>query len=1060
MRQNRIMSTQLAGPQPELLEGLRLEFGDSGQRAVEFLATARGLLQVEQGTVPRVGCAVAYCIREAMTSILSAAVVEPAATRKDVSRRVVEARDSYEQAASLPGGDADDALAGLLARIEDLDNLDSQERFNQKRLIAVMIARTGAEPLSSGTRPVHAYQDLLDRANRALHRSCSDVEALDLWLECIALFRQLFIPPEIRNIELEQLARVESPTTEQQDAVCGLVVTPQNLRYFFSKVTSPVWLDLLTPTRLLDPPDSEGVWPIFGGVLRLAENHHAETAAWLERMYARHRAKSRPAWDIARAALDIGEPVLELVFNAVEDHPEHSGMLMLGDMAVQKLDAADELVERFADLALNEDSFTKLGHAEPLIARLSEGINETNALRRVELLFQKMQTVPEDSWSLRSLGWRSRGFVTDRDRFLGEDRFEALLSCMIDSIQRAWKLVPVGELLAMLETLPAVLGGRLRVWTLGKAPNIAPELLVEEVEHALESRGPVGDDLALIDRAVAECEPHTYAERWRDALGQVPTIDQAGHARRTDTVPQEWMRAMWWVSLLPNEVAGAWVTPCDIISAPYGPPGREDLERRVRAEGGFARSPYSAEQLQSTDPDSAADMIRRWRPGPDDWLVTAEMLARTLESVVTEDPQRWLVSPMRTAMTLHHPTYISHYLRAAASLAPEHHLPVAELLDVIKLVRSTPWTPEQLGDHHGDYDSDWANAEHAAIELIKALALSGCTFDHSAEIVWEILESDLTSDWDGAEVETGATTPTPSSIDRRHTQALEAVLLMVQSEFRASETVRPQAIALLERSLRLSGHNGIASRAVLAPSIGFLLHVLPDWTEANRELLVGDEAPEGFGQITVDEAIRRSSPNAWLLKNARAQIHDAVQRDIDNALNHLLVAMLWGIQGYSAQQNAGFVGRSPDLASQSAEALGRLLHHGEPEPAQLEIATEFWRAMLQAANSDALLGFGWLSIVDSMDAELWAELTLQTLEATGGRLAWSHAVGERVTGSPPSLTGLAIMDRLVRAQNDPWGNRRVIEEAVALVASAQDLSETDEHRRLHRALLERGAIEN
>ena len=242
-RQNGIVSLELERPQPELLEGLRLEFGDSGRRAVEFLATAHDLLQVERGTAPRVWCAVAYCIREAMTSILSAAVVEPAATRKDVSRRVVEARDIYERAASLPGEDADGALGDLLARIGELDNLEGQESFNQKRLIAVMSARTGAEPLSSGTRPVHAYQDLLDRANNALHGSCSGVEAVHLWSECIALFRQLFIPPEIRNIELEQLARIESPTTEQQEAVCELLVTPQNLRYFFSKVASPVWLD-------------------------------------------------------------------------------------------------------------------------------------------------------------------------------------------------------------------------------------------------------------------------------------------------------------------------------------------------------------------------------------------------------------------------------------------------------------------------------------------------------------------------------------------------------------------------------------------------------------------------------------------------------------------------------------------------------------------------------------------------------------------------------------------------------------------------------------------------
>ena len=69
--------------------------------------------------------------------------------------------------------------------------------------------------------------------------------------------------------------------------------------------------------------------------------------------------------------------------------------------------------------------------------------------------------------------------------------------------------------------------------------------------------------------------------------------------------------------------------------------------------------------------------------------------------------------------------------------------PAEALLDVIALVRTRPWSPVPLGDDRGDYDSDWEGAEQAAIELIKAMAASGCTFDDRADGVWAILESDV-----------------------------------------------------------------------------------------------------------------------------------------------------------------------------------------------------------------------------------------------------------------------------------------------------------------------------
>ena len=835
---------------------------------------------------------------------------------------------------------------------------------------------------------------------------------------------------------------------------------------------------------MLDPPESEAAWAAFPGVVRLAEDHHAAVTAWLEEMYDVHRAHPGPAWDIARAALNIGGSAFGLVLQAVRDHPEHAGIVMLGDTAVEKLDAADGLVESFADMLLNEVGFSAITYAKPLMQQISGGVRQGNARGRVRLLCQKIRSVPEDSWSLRNLTWDSSGSVANQDEFMGEDRFTALLSCLVDTVEKAWSSVPVGELLVLLEELPSALVQRLRAWVLGHAPHVDLALLVGEVESAVSSRVPTGDDLALIDRVVDECEASEYTDRWRRALGLAPTVEEAGRARASDMVPAEWRRMLRWVSLLPGEVAVEWAAPCEILAAPYGPPGRESFERRTRVEGGFERSPFTSEQLRSMDPPKAATMISRWRPGPDDWLVTAHGLSRTFGSVVKDDAQRWLASPVQIVTRLHHPTYISEYLRAIAAVASEHELPISQLLDVIKLIRTNPWSPTVIGDR-GDYDGDWSSAQRAAIDLIGAMVSSGCPLGNNSDDVWAILEAETMScsttdqadagDSEdpyghlqvgpdgtfGPQTDTGdEEDPYQRAINRPCTRALEVVLSLIANEYRDTEAVRPEAIRLLDVSLRLAGRDGAEHRAVIGPRIGFLRYALEDWTDDNRELLFGDQAPNGLGQVTVDQAMKWSnSPNEWLLEHFRERVCSAVERQVDNALNHLLVAMLWEVPGYSVETNTGFLLRSPNLASRSGEAVGRLLRNAEPELRHLEIAEEFWRAMLQHAKGDALLGFGWLSMVDAMDFELWAELTLQTLRSTGGRIDWSHGVAERVAAAPPSRAGLAIMDTMVRGQNDPWGSRRVVDEARKILAASQDLAAVDEYRRLHNALFERGAIE-
>ncbi len=277
----------LSQPEPELLEHLVAEFGDHGRRAVSFLSTAQELLASDPQSSPRLGETVAYCLREAMEAILASAN-DPRSDSgwRDISRGVVESGKQYKLKANLPGGDTEGALSHLLSRIDALEHFHDQESTHQRKLIAVMLDRTGTVPLSTGTQPVKDYQDLLGQLNRGLHEATSIADARYLWLQCLGILRYFFLPPEIRHAELEALAQVGSPSTADAEAVRKLVATPKHLQHFLTKVTDPAWLAVLSKAGILDPPeDQQSPWPALAAVQRLAPDYPDELAAWLKESY-------------------------------------------------------------------------------------------------------------------------------------------------------------------------------------------------------------------------------------------------------------------------------------------------------------------------------------------------------------------------------------------------------------------------------------------------------------------------------------------------------------------------------------------------------------------------------------------------------------------------------------------------------------------------------------------------------------------------------------------------------------------------------------------------------
>jgi hypothetical protein len=1043
--------------EPALLEQLVVEFRDHGQRAVEFLQTARDLVERGLDRSPRSPEVVAYCLREALKAIPASQDRGEGGEWKRLSRQVVDARRRYDIAsAGLPGQDPDAELARLLRLVDDLDEFHKSEGIHQARLIAVIVDRTGTIPYESGSELIRRYQVVLEQLDHGVHGTVGAASVMELYDESVGLLRRLFTPPGVRNADLEALAGLAVPADDDLARLRQLVVTRQHLHHFLSQLASPAWLTLLSETRFVDPPSGEGPWPGLAAVKSLSPTHADEVAGWLTKLYDRCGRDPVRAWHLARAAFDAGPPGRHLIVRAVRDHPRSVGVWTLGYQLLRNTDPADPIVEDVADVMLNAT-----GDDPWLIEQIAEwvvdGISADNALSRLKLIGYKLRAIDQSD-----LDWQL--FTIDRSGSIGSwtrtgpsHRFDVLLRAWTAAAEVVRRLHGTERVLTVADTLPVELGGRARAWILGTDPDVPMIDLVAELASTIAERKPTGDDLELIDRVIEGCDEEQYRQPWSDALGPAPTIAEVGRALAEHESEPGWTRAHLWLSLLPESVQGAWANAYALMCGAYGTPQRSGLESRPLIEAAWGRSPYSAEELRAMEPLDAAAQVAAWRPDPAQFLVGARELGRAVEQAVEEDPVRWLDHPIQMATRLHEPIYISHYLRGAAKVVADvTDLPIDDFLNVVVMVRSHPWQPVSLGHRDFDYDPDWRQADAAAVDFLRALADKHLGFASRDDDVWDIIRTSVLNRADASGLP-DETDPLNSAINRPCTQALQAALSFMAHEYQCSGGIRPAAFDLLDEMLHLEGFDGAQHRAIIASRVGFFTTVAADWVDARLDLLFGTEAPGDLGQLTVDLAIRWSRPNRLLLERRRPAVWDAATRDVDNAVDHMLVANLWAIPGYSTDELVGFFTTVPGLLSSAGEAFGRLARHAD-DPRHLAAAMRFWQVAIDFDTQESRSGFGWFAEASGIDDELWAELTLGTLQTSAGAIDWTYRVAERAHAMAPSTATLAIFDELVRHSAHDWDRRRASELAVEHIRQAQALAATPEYQRLYTTLLERGLL--
>ncbi|MET9451979.1 hypothetical protein [Streptomyces cinerochromogenes] len=1048
---------------PELDEALLAhlvdELNDDGKRAVSFLRSAQALTALDDNSIPEHGSPIAYALREAMKAIPSSqSAASSGGEWKVLSREVVEAKQQLLAAAELTDEDRESAIQRLFTKVDALDTFHKQDAVHQRRLIAVIVNRTGTQPLTAGdVAPITSYQKILSRLDRGLHSGITINSARDLWRDCVSILRQLFTPPEIRIAELDELARLHAPTSQDLEKLKLLIVSPYHLRRFLGQLNDPAWLEILVDANLLDPPPDGQGWPMFAAVEKLKDEHASQLAGILEKIAKNFIRTETATWYPARAALDIaehGHPILRL---CLKKHPRSPAISSFAVSAAEANSDAGAFVEFVANIVLNHSNWS---HSQAYVQKFMDiycsGLNQENGLKRLKILAYRISDVPEEelTYALFLMQNASLGEYTaeESDRGILPILLQGLVFCLKVLVESRNS----SDLLASTNPLPDALQERVRSWILANSRDVEVGSINDELVSAIATREPLADDELLIQRVVDECSEESYVFAWQNSLGTPPGLQELGTALAERSMNDEWLRAYRWSAFLPTEVSASWATVVAVISGAYGPPVKH--KEPIRTTFGFGRSPISSEELSAMPPQDAAQWVANWSPSNAEWLVSARELGRALESAVSSNAADWARDPVVIASQLRHPTYIAHYLQGLANgISAVESEAASKIVDLIELTRTHPWPVVALGDNDFDYDPTWRPTEHAGVSLIKALAQSNIGFGNRDEYVWSVLTSEVEDRSESSGIISDSVDYLETAINRPFTRALEAIFSVVSRE-RNAGLVRPNGLRIIDSLLMLTGRDGAEARAIIAPKARFIAYVSPEWLEAMAPKLFGDESPSTMGQTAVDLALQWGQPYEWLLENYRSSIRDAVRRGVPNSLAHYMIAMLWRVQGYSPGETLGFLSRSEGEISEAGKTLGLVLRGEDVSGDQAAAAVEFWELAVRD-HSHELFGFGWMAEVKAIADSDWSRITLGTLTATRGKIDLPQSVAERAAGQEQTSETLAILDSLVRGLEEEWDRREVATYARNSLFSAGSLADTAEYRRLRNTLLERGLMD-
>jgi hypothetical protein len=1019
--------------------------GAPGIRARDFLGSADAILAVHAGGVPKRAELAAYAIREALTSITAG--IGFSSRFREISRVVVAAADGAQ-------GQPDDPVASarLFQAIEGLREFTRGPTIHEARMIELIMRRTGHEPLRLAPDPVAEYRHLVEMATTSLHSTAEDPE--ELLSRVFALLGRLFAPAEMALAELDRFIEMSNPTPQDAVELAERLVSAAHLRYFSDRAQAPGWLEALSGSPLGQPDERWAGWPVGDLAISVASEEPELAAGWLARAFADCPGLNPgAAFHFARVAAGIGPSAWTVLIETARRLPTDPSVAAFADQVLSAADPDDEVVELLADVYLN-------GRADEwfsgqILAAFVNGTTEANWERRLQLLGFKLHHQEKASPMSLDVALSGSGPISDltvSDELLGSAQY--LIAGTAGVVRRALETADPGAVIAKSDALPPVVEERVKSWLFGVARLGNTEDAIRTIAQAIETIGPTEDHFAVIDRAWSE-DPERSSEAWTQAMGAPPAEEEIEVWKADDTRKLQMWQNRAWCAALPEVVVEPWMAAAVAI-ADRPVPSRAALLSAQVVTSGWGHSPISVDHLRTLSPSDAAELIAAWRPTTDDWLASPVELGQALTEVVKGDPEGWAAALPHIVGQLRHATYIAHLLTGLRSKARELTDHAEQLLDAVALVAAKPWEIELLDASGGsDFDNSWENAWAEAVALVEALAIVGVDVAADRPEAFDLV---LTAVGERPEYTTSRPRETPgeAAVNRPPMKALRAAITVGWRTARSGNAAPAALLDTLDDLLALNNDDGLQARAIIATLLDPLREMDSEWMSRRHDLIFGPEAPENFGQRTVEMALNRPSVARWMLEELRAQIFEAAASKIDNGVDHVLMGMLNSTEGYSVEEVADWCRRQPDdLISEALGTLGHLLRMiNDADQVDVGLALV---AQLDAMDvaPEALAGLGrWWGIA-ALAPDRWTSLMLHAA-SRGTVLHHPSQVARHAVANLTDQT-FALLQALLKSAPERWEQYGVTTEAIKALKAHS--SQSQEREALRVALLDRGYFE-
>jgi hypothetical protein len=703
-----------------------------------------------------------------------------------------------------------------------------------------------------------------------------------------------------------------------------------NYEYFFSKLTSPEWIEPLKKNGRFSYPPPMIVgdtfirfmpWPegeylvrmaplapeaVFGALgneayesdnelvhqilLRIAAELPVDLAAKVARKEAKWASKQRRYFHMyerravpvvlnlaAGGKADVGLKLVEPLLH-IEAAPPREPLIIDGaeykgiGKAIGRIDPWEiQHVFKQVSAALVETA------PEPYLAMVADKLNTV-----VEIYVNERQTKDDYSYIWRPL-IDSGGFGDLNDTMVSGVRDVAI------KIAEAGGYRIVG---AVFGKYPWPIFRRLKYYAYSKADNLPVEFIDELVSHdelyVNERTNPEFNDFLS---KIADKLPDATQKRLLEIVDRGPDLspfaahlESYGEKRKEveRSIIDEWRLA--WLTVLKNIAGEERLRQLKELQEKYGPP-RPAFRSGARAVG-FA-SELKSEELRKLSIDELIAYLKKWQPPeklhPE--MPSRAGLARELQSWVADDPA-FFADNIKAFLSLElHPTFLRSIIDSfTTALKTEQKFDVYKVVGAIEWVLANTKTTEENRDAW-DEDPGWSWAHMAAARFLTDLFLHENRLDTGRhEEFWPALELIAQDSFPfEKDEETYREKADSASLALNSTRpvGLEAVMRYLRwLKMSAKDDVVdaehfPKAFGLLASHLDPKVDNSVAVREMYGMQFSLLCWLDQEWWEKQLPILFAKE-PKVLDRFAWNSYVRYSRPYGGILEAMRFRYQRAV----------------------------------------------------------------------------------------------------------------------------------------------------------------------------------------